>query len=274
MPSSASHLRYAGCRCRTERVVHRGRTHARRCQPTRRRPPGWGGHSRSTGHAAPAGRMDGGVLAEGRRAGSERDWAAASRRRQAAERARTTNDPTSRSSPTARGFTTPDPTSAVRPTPQSLHPDPLPALRVASTAPPWLPDLLPRQPSSGALEPDCRRPASRPAPCFPPGLANPDFPGRSRKGSPARSGGLPFLQSPGGKPRKHPEAGRRPVALRAETHRAKQMERNTRRETGRAPDRPSARSRPYIADSSAATSSSAVTWPAPSSPSSSRPTLR
>ncbi len=37
--------------------------------------------------------------------------------------------------------------------------------------------------------------------------------------------------SPGGKPRKHPQAGRRPVALREETHRTKQMEGNTRRET-------------------------------------------
>jgi hypothetical protein len=39
-------------------------------------------------------------------------------------------------------------------------------------------------------------------------------------------------ESPGGKPRKHPKAGRRPVALMGETERAKQMEGNTRRETG------------------------------------------
>ena len=57
-------------------------------------------------------------------------------------------------------------------------------------------------------------------------------PGSSRKWGPARSGGPHFLQSPGGKPRKHPKAGRRPVALMGETHRAKQMEGNTRRETG------------------------------------------
>jgi hypothetical protein len=42
----------------------------------------------------------------------------------------------------------------------------------------------------------------------------------------------PSSKSPGGKPRKHPKAGRRPVALMGETHRAKQMEGNTRRETG------------------------------------------
>jgi hypothetical protein len=54
--------------------------------------------------------------------------------------------------------------------------------------------------------------------------------GRGR--GPARSGGPPSSLSPGGKPRKHPKAGRRPVALRGETHRAKQMEGNTRRETG------------------------------------------
>jgi hypothetical protein len=34
------------------------------------------------------------------------------------------------------------------------------------------------------------------------------------------SGGFPFLPSPGGKPRKHPKAGRRPVALSGETHNA------------------------------------------------------
>jgi hypothetical protein len=39
-------------------------------------------------------------------------------------------------------------------------------------------------------------------------------------------------KSAGGKPRKQPKAARRPVALRGETHRAKQMEGNTRRETG------------------------------------------
>jgi hypothetical protein len=42
----------------------------------------------------------------------------------------------------------------------------------------------------------------------------------------------PSSKSPGGKPRKHPKAGRRPVALMGETQRAKQMEGNTRRETG------------------------------------------
>jgi hypothetical protein len=40
------------------------------------------------------------------------------------------------------------------------------------------------------------------------------------------SGGPPFLQSPGGKPRKHSGAGRRPVALMGETLRTKQMEGN------------------------------------------------
>jgi hypothetical protein len=42
----------------------------------------------------------------------------------------------------------------------------------------------------------------------------------------------PSSLSPGGKPTKHPKAGRRPVALRDETHRTKQMEGNTRREIG------------------------------------------
>jgi hypothetical protein len=58
------------------------------------------------------------------------------------------------------------------------------------------------------------------------------LPEQSRKWGPARSGGPHFLQSPGGKPRKHPKAGRRPVALKGETHRAKHMEGNTRGETG------------------------------------------
>src|SRR5215210_6186181 len=82
--------------------------------------------------------------------------------------------------------------------------------------------------------PPCPLPPPRPRPTSTRlGKPAPHLPGRSRKGGPARSVGPPFLQSPGGKPRKHPEAGRRPVALRAETQGAKQMERNTRRETAR-----------------------------------------
>src|SRR5215207_8953612 len=80
--------------------------------------------------------------------------------------------------------------------------------------------------------PPCPVPPPRPRPPSTRlGKPAPHLPGTSRKGGPAQSGGPPFLQSPGGKPRKHPGAGRRPVALRAETHRGKQMERNTRRET-------------------------------------------
>jgi hypothetical protein len=126
----------------------------------------------------------------------------------AAERTRTTNEPTSRTNATARAFTTPDPTSAVRTTSPS-SPDPPPAPRVVSTAHPPAPHILTRHPSSAALGPDAAAPP--PAHPLPPGLTHPGLPGRSRK---------------------HPTAGRRPVALRAETHRAKQMERNTRRETG------------------------------------------
>ena len=43
--------------------------------------------------------------------------------------------------------------------------------------------------------------------------ALPGFSCRSRKGGPARSGGPPFLESPGVKPNSGPEAGRRPVEL-------------------------------------------------------------
>lgn len=120
---------------------------------------------------------------------------------------------------------TPDLTSAVRTTPNFLHPDPPPAPRVSSTAHPPAPHLLTRHPSSAALDPIAAAPP--PAHPLPPGQTHPGLPGRSRKGSPARSGGLPFLQSPGAKPRKHPEAGRRPVALMGKTHRAKHMEGNT-----------------------------------------------
>jgi hypothetical protein len=73
----------------------------------------------------------------------------------------------------------------------------------------------------------CRRPASAP-PCIPPGLPTKQS-GWSRKGGPARSGGPPFLHSPGGKPRKHPEAGRRPVALQGSTGRDQHLENNNRR---------------------------------------------
>jgi hypothetical protein len=45
----------------------------------------------------------------------------------------------------------------------------------------------------------------------------------------------PSSLSPGGKPRKHPMAGRRPVALKGETHRTKQMEGNTWRKQPTSP---------------------------------------
>ena len=51
-------------------------------------------------------------------------------------------------------------------------------------------------------------------------------------GAPGEAADPPSSLSPGGKPTKHPKAGRRPVALRDETHRTKQMEGNTRREIG------------------------------------------
>jgi hypothetical protein len=61
----------------------------------------------------------------------------------------------------------------------------------------------------------------------------------------------PSSLDPGGKPTKHPQAGRRPAALMGETHRTKQMERNTRRETGchvgfTLPGISSAAARPHI----------------------------
>jgi hypothetical protein len=76
----------------------------------------------------------------------------------------------------------------------------------------------------------CRCPAK--GPCYAPAWADPTgLPVGSRKGGPVQRGGPPFLESPGGKLRKHPGAGRRPVALMAETHRAKRMEGNGWRET-------------------------------------------
>jgi hypothetical protein len=53
----------------------------------------------------------------------------------------------------------------------------------------------------------------------------------SRKGVRRQAADPLPRKSPGGQPTKHPEAGRRPVALMEETHRAKQMEGNTRSET-------------------------------------------
>jgi hypothetical protein len=108
----------------------------------------------------------------------------------------------------------------------------LPAfLRVASTVHPTrLTHLIPPYPI-------CLTPIPLPQPRLRP-LQLPAWAGPSRftwqveEGGPARSGGPPSSKSPGGKPRKHPKAGRRPVARRGETHRAKQMEGNTRRETG------------------------------------------
>ena len=78
--------------------------------------------------------------------------------------------------------------------------------------------------------PRCRRPApGPPAPAW----ANPPhvyLAGRGR-GVRREAADPPSSLSPGGKPRQHPKAGRRPVALRAETHGTKQMEGNKWRET-------------------------------------------
>jgi hypothetical protein len=131
---------------------------------------------------------------------------------------RTTRAPTDaptppRSRPSTR-LSPPDP-------PPSRHLDSPSSLLTTSSPAHLMPD--PR-----SLPPPRLRPLQLPALGWPVQV----LPGRSRKGSPARSSGLPFLQSPGGKPRKHPKAGRRPVALMGEIHRAKQMEGNTRRETG------------------------------------------
>jgi hypothetical protein len=127
----------------------------------------------------------------------------------------------------------PQPTPRPRhvPVPLLVSPPPDRLLRVASTVPSL------RSRTSSPAHPICLTPipAAAPPEATPAsrlGWPVQVLPGQSRKGSPARSGGLPFLQSPGGKPRKHPKAGRRPVALMGETHRAKQMEGNTRRETG------------------------------------------
>jgi hypothetical protein len=164
MPSSASHLRLCGMQ-----VSYRAGgapcqdSHARRRQATRRRPPGVGRalpFHRARGTGWPHGRGSPGRGAtSGKRA---RLGSGITTTTRAAARTRTTNDPTSRSNPTARAFTTPDPTSAVRPTPHSLDPDPLRALRVASTAHPLAPRPPPSPPVLCCPGPDCRRPAPGP----------------------------------------------------------------------------------------------------------------
>jgi hypothetical protein len=118
--------------------------------------------------------------------------------------------------------------------PSTPDPAPSPTTTATPTSPPPRPRNSPScrldgsPPSPLGHSPPCRSspmprlrlppPRLRPPPASPPGLARPGLPGRSRKGGPAQSGGPPFLESPGGTPRKHPPAGRRPVALMEETH--------------------------------------------------------
>ena len=92
------------------------------------------------------------------------------------------------------------------PLPHSTNPSQLP--RVTD------PDCLPCLYSLLILLLDHLPLAAAPPPALPhlPGLP-PDLSGRSRKGGPARSGGPPFLESPGGMRVFGPEAGRRPVDL-------------------------------------------------------------
>ena len=132
----------------------------------------------------------------------------------------TTNTTTTRSttSPTAR------PLSRYLTFPSSLaspRDRPLTALPVL---------LLPAHPHARP-PPACRRPASGP-PAYA-WAALPDLSGRSRKGGPARSGGPPFLESPGVKRNLGPEAGRRPVRLLRRTPRDEHLETNTQRRTPR-----------------------------------------
>jgi hypothetical protein len=137
-------------------------------------------------------------------------------------------------------------------TPEPLEPpstpDPRPSPASTATSPPASSSQLPPRVASGftpsrlsdthLLVPHLPAPPSLAA-------APPEAPPASRLGWPVqvylagRGRGVrreaadpPSSLSPGGEPRKHPKAGRRPVALMEETHRAKQMEGNTRRETG------------------------------------------
>ena len=96
-------------------------------------------------------------------------------------------------------------TTHSRPTSRSASPDPLlpsfPAfasLPRPSTSAVLIASLVPSSWSSCSCPslPACRRPASG-LPPFTPGLPCPVFVCRSRKGGPARSGGPPFLESPG-----------------------------------------------------------------------------
>jgi hypothetical protein len=126
-----------------------------------------------------------------------------------------------RSSPNRR----PDP--ATLPSHYSSLPRPTRLLRVASTVhPPPVTHLIPCPPDLPAPIPAAAPPEAAPAPR----LARPGFTW-TVEGVRREAADAPSSKSPGGKPRKHPMAGRRPVALIEETHRAKQMEGNTRRET-------------------------------------------
>src|SRR5215213_3660944 len=82
--------------------------------------------------------------------------------------------------------------------------------------------------------PPCPLPPPRPRPTRTRlGKPAPHLPGTSRKGGLARSGGPPFLQSPGGTPKKHRSRGggllRSGPKPKSETDGAKQMEGNSSR---------------------------------------------
>jgi hypothetical protein len=179
------------------------------------------------------------------------------RRHEQQNDARTTNDRTSRTTQPLEPSPTPDPTSAVRTTPQRPSPRPTTSSPRRLDGPPTGSRSPQSPPVLCCLGPDCRRPA--PAHPLPPGLSHPGFTWTVEEGESGAERRTPLPPKPRREAKETPEAGRRPVALRAETHRAKQMERNTWRETGSDADQPACARRSYIADSRAATTSPAVT---------------
>src|SRR5215210_4484074 len=74
--------------------------------------------------------------------------------------------------------------------------------------------------------------APPPAHQHPPGQTRTTFTWHVEEGGSGAKRRTPLPAKPRREAQNGPGAGRRPVALRGETHRAKQMEGNTRRETG------------------------------------------
>ena len=133
--------------------------------------------------------------------------------------------------------------------PRLQPPVPTPDSSPALSPPPSASPRWSTHPSQIRHQPTASRPplpvaaAPPPAHQHPPGQTRTTFTWHVEEGGSGAKRRTPLPPKPRREAKNRPGAGRRPVALRGETHRTKQMERNTRRETPQGP-RSQSRARP------------------------------